>query len=1124
MKTRKVGRVLSVLLAIAMVVGLMIPASSVLADVIDDGTYRNTPKSITTLDELHDYINRASNAEIYSAERPILLRLDKDIEIPLFYCLVVKGTDKTTYEAQGGIAITARAWIGYAAGDFRVDGIPRSYDNTVITIPEGAYVSLDLNGHALKMSDDYKTRGNGLDGKIPNPEDTSKPLTASTVADKKFPIGKVIDATQTASVITVKGQLTVKDTSSGQTGSISGGTGSYLDAFSIDNGHDGRLPYKTGDGKSVYALKVRDNVRTLRLEKAPAMNIVGGGGVLVKGPNAVFNFEGGNIRDNFVWIGENHELYTASNDGYVRYGEGGGVCVRDGATFNMSGGRISNNVARAYHGNKADGTRARGGGVFVDNNCVMNFTGGRIENNSTYARQTKSGSGEEIPKSNGGGIFVNRGGVLNMCGPDNIQDLSDLDNFPIIANNMSGTYLPNGGWGDASGAGLYVRGTANLRHAVITGNSFSRFQQVDYTKESGFVVETVLRDPDTGKVIYVNPNNTNETINPDTGEPYEAGDTINGARVTPKTSKSTSTNDTWLYGVYTSAKDRKVFTNGAGVFIDGIEAETALNIGEQVWIYDNWDLVSTNFVDDCISQDDVCLTLGAASDYVHKDSFISLAAPAHESKIGVNVIGGQKDRIVGIKAKLPTQGTKAYSGFVSVFGDYRGNYTPQQTDVQFFWDNGANAGATNNPAPDYPVIFSPTGTTVNSGISGAQQTTPTYLLFGNKEDAYENAQYKGYVLRNYNEADIHYYATPNYSGTVKTITWQESRNTTPLTFEAGDTIPFIAPLERPNYDLYKFGWTGGTLKNKSGNSIATAGESSVAYNTTTGMELTDLYFKGWEFYAPYGHRTIPYLNFINAKTKGDANYDANDPDVFTHSFTSDDLLKWNPNELHQTVPSYTAMWYSKTELDAARHDLSITKGALLIGEDNKVYIRVAALLGGYMVDSENLQPTNHTAADGTELYFNKPTFVASYTNATPTLEGGYKTTDKNGTPFEARVAKKLVCNGTNKKVTLDTWNYVPGNNSAFANDAWTLWNTGKNHHNKNGDSTFLGIMWVDIDTGITYNPDTKELVGDTSKVIYVTPCIEVTDFTGSTHYNYYYGESRAYSVAQLLAADGGLNK
>ena len=386
MKKRKVGKMVSLLVATILVATAMIPAAGVLAESIEAAANRNAVISVTTLDALHAHIKSATNANGYSDKKPIQLRLDADIEIPLFYCLVVKGTDKYTTEAQGGISILARAWIGYAAGDFRVDGIPRSYDNTVITIPEGAYVSLDLNGHALKMSDDYKTRGNGLDGKIPDPEDTSKPLTTSTGAGNKFPIGKVIDATQTAPVITVKGQLTVKDTSSGQTGSISGGTGSYLDAFSIDNGHDGRLPYKTGDGKSVYALKVRDNVRTLRLEKAPAMNTVGGGGVLVRGPNAVFNFEGGNIRDNFVWIGENYELYTASNDGYVRYGEGGGVCVRDGATFNMSGGRISNNVARAYHGNKADGTRARGGGVFVDNNCVMNFTGGRIENNSTYSR------------------------------------------------------------------------------------------------------------------------------------------------------------------------------------------------------------------------------------------------------------------------------------------------------------------------------------------------------------------------------------------------------------------------------------------------------------------------------------------------------------------------------------------------------------------------------------------------------------------------------------------------------------------------------------------------------------------------------------------------------------------
>ena len=162
MKKRKVGKMVSLLVATILVATAMIPAAGVLAESIEAAANRNAVISVTNLDSLHAHIKNATNANGYSDKKPIQLRLDADIEIPLFYCLVVKGTDKTTHEAQGGVAITARAWIGYAAGDFRVDGIPRSYDNTVITIPEGAYVSLDLNGHALRMSDDYKTPAKGL--------------------------------------------------------------------------------------------------------------------------------------------------------------------------------------------------------------------------------------------------------------------------------------------------------------------------------------------------------------------------------------------------------------------------------------------------------------------------------------------------------------------------------------------------------------------------------------------------------------------------------------------------------------------------------------------------------------------------------------------------------------------------------------------------------------------------------------------------------------------------------------------------------------------------------------------------------------------------------------------------
>ena len=1120
MKTRKVGKIVSLLVAIVLVATIMIPAAGVLADNLEDGTYRNTAKSITTLDELHNYINRASNAEIYSAERPILLRLDADIEIPLFYGTTVRKYDHTIL----GIKVYKR-YLVYAAGDYRVNGVAASYDNTVITIPDGTYVSIDLNGHSIKMCDDYQKRGKGIDGKIPNPEDTSTSFTNSVdgaAAEHTFKVGEPItgqNGNQMASVFTVKGFLTIKDTSKAQTGSISGGTGNVFDKLA-----NGNMDTRTGDdGTTVYFFKnVNDSDKgmTSAASKNFKANTVSGGGILVTGANAVLNLEGGNIHDNFVWRGAQEELFASG----ARVAMGGGVSVENGATFNMSGGKIYKNAVRAYHDKTDDKTYAFGGGVYVGNNSVMNFTGGVIEKNSTYARMNNAGAtgDTKIPKSEGGGVYVAEGGIFNMYGPDNVQDMSNLSLFPTIANNTVGLYSENN-YAYAEGAGLYVAGYANLRHAVITGNSFPRFTTEDRTTESIFEIETVERDSKTGKVIYTNPENPDETINPNTGKAYEAGDTVNGVRVVPKTNTNTKTNDTWLYGVY-SATDKRVSTNGAGVSVDSTILSTTLNVGEQVWVYDNWDLVSTNFKTGSITQDDVFLTRGSARGKA-KDSFISLAAPAHESKIGINIVGGQQDRIVGVRAVLPNSGTlaKQFASFVKVFGDYYGNYNPQQTDVQFFWDNGKNDGTVSNPAPDYPVIFSPNATTVNAEYNKGvgKLETPTYLLFGQKKDAYENNQYKGYVMRNYNEADIHYYAKADYSGTTKTIVWQGARNDAPLTFEEGDTIPFVAPLERPNYDLYKAGWAS-SLKNKNGKSIATAGESSVAYDEITGTEETDLYFKGWEFYAPYGHRTIPYLNFMNAKTKGDANYDATDPDAFTHRFTSKDLLTWNDNELHQSVPAYTAMWYSKTELAAARHDLSVTKGALLIGKNSKVYIRVAALLGGYQGSLNKLQPTSHTAADGEELYFNAPTFVASYTNATPTLEGGYKTTNQNGTQFEARIAKKLISNGTNKKVTLDTWNYVPGNNSAFANDAWTLWNAGKNHHNKNGDSSFLGIMWVDIDTGITYDSETGKFVGDTSKVIYVTPCIEVTKGADRTHNSYYYGESRAYSVAQLLEADGGI--
>ena len=68
-------------------------------------------------------------------------------------------------------------------------------------------------------------------------------------------------------------------------------------------------------------------------------------------------------------------------------------------------------------------------------------------------------------------------------------------------------------------------------------------------------------------------------------------------------------------------------------------------------------------------------------------------------------------------------------------------------------------------------------------------------------------------------------------------------------------------------------------------------------------------------------------------------------------------------------------------------------------------------------------------------------------------------------------------------------------------------------------------MWTNIDTGVNikdvYTDYENMVFSDYAKqVIYVTPCIEVLKGSASgEHYTYYYGESRAFSIEQLIKAD-----
>lgn len=1141
MKTRKVGKIVSLLVAIVLVATIMIPAASVLAAETPDRTVASNA-------ELHSAIQYAyekSLAGEITADRPYRVQLIGNIEVPALKFISL-GRSLSGYETYshrgypvaGTIEKDGKTYTNYENAD--------SYEGTAIIIPANTYMTIDLNGYAIKLADVYQSV---YKSGIPDPSvnmmtDVGDHDTKNSLNPHKDGTSDVTTKNAMASVITVLGQLTLKDTSSKKTGTITGGVGNVVEA-----GTNGQTYSEYG--KTIYEF---DRFEAAGIHRSGnATRRVAGGGVYVKGSNAVFNLEGGSITKNVAWADQSANAIF-SRDYYLE-AVGGGVAVEDGATFNMSGGEISANAAKSYMvKTKVNGFEVYGGGVYLGTNATMNFTGGSVKSNSTFSRMDfDKTSNDGTLKSQGGGIYVSSSALLNMYVNGEVDSVTD-DTVPSVIGNTCGAVRQSGSklnkafiW--AEGAGIYAAegSYVNLRRALITGNGFYKLATdfSDYNKakdngdldESKWTFDAVARDAD-GKVHYRDGSGNTSYTNAN-GEvvDYVATDKYLAADGTKKYVDVITANNevktTWVYPAQPGNSGLDTYTNGGGMFIAN---DSVVNIGDSVWIYDNWDMITST--GDGITQDDVYFTRrDGAVDY----SLLRLAAPATESKIGINDEGSMETRYIATESVRPTvviDGKTAAQikrqlsikdSYDKVFEDYKGAYLPSQTDVQFFWCNGRNQFDSNQPEKSRPfraVIFNDQVQQFNTNalvpISKAQ------LKFGDTSNAYSSGNYHGYVLRSFNEANLHQYANVNIEGEA---TWQNAKTALQdfPDYTFNNTIKtYTLTLSRPNYNIYKGdNWSNLPSINTvdgTATTVGTAGApNSLAYSAELGGEASDLYFKSWQFYAPYGYKR--YFDFMTAKTLGDQEYDlANDPEHFTHSFTSKQLITWNNNLLHQSVPTYTAMFYSASELAAARHDLSVTKGALLIGKDGKVYIRVAALLGGYMTDLQNVQPSRHTAADGTELYFNKPTFVASYTNATPTLEGGYKTTTQNGTPFEARIAKKLISNGTNNKVTLDTWNYVPGNNSAFANDAWTIWNAGKNHHNKNGDSSFLGIMWVDIDTGITYNSETNKLDGDTSKVIYVTPCIEVTDKSGSTHYSYYYGESRAYSVAQLLEADGGLNK
>lgn len=516
MKTRKVGKIVSLLVAIVLVATIMIPAAGVLAAETPDRTVASNA-------ELHSAIQFAyekSLAGEITADRPYRVQLSGDIEVPTFGYTAI-GTSyldgREEWSRRGYIAAKTFVKDGVTYTNYQQEG---SYEGTAIIIPENTYMVIDLNGHTIKLADAYQYGDkNKEEIGIANPEYNQVTYTNGALdkSESLHPKGKgrtqdIIYKNGMASVITVLGQLTLKDTSSKKTGTITGGVGNVVEAG--DRGSAVGKKY-TGTDANSPTVHVLDYVETGIHHSGNSSSRVAGGGVYVKGENAVFNMEGGNITKNISWASQ--AANAAFQREHLLTAVGGGVAVEDGATFNMSGGSIYNNNARSYMlKNDADGGfSVYGGGVYLGTNATMNFTGGVIKENSTFSRMAYSTSGPSgTLNSMGGGIYVSGSALLNMYVEDEVDSVTD-DTVPSVIGNTCGGVRKSGSktFLHAAGAGIYAAegSYVNIRRALITANGFYRlgvdFSNYDKAVTAGNLDENkwnfnaVARD-ESGKVHY----------------------------------------------------------------------------------------------------------------------------------------------------------------------------------------------------------------------------------------------------------------------------------------------------------------------------------------------------------------------------------------------------------------------------------------------------------------------------------------------------------------------------------------------------------------------------------------------------------------------------------------------
>lgn len=595
MKTRKVGKIVSLLVAIVLVATIMIPAASVLAaqDGYDatsgvnwDG---NNVKVVSVAGDeenpgeaayyqLRDYLRSAE------PNKPIYIRIDADVDLPNFDSYSTKPVSgdefskKTSTEGEYYIEATYGIYKDSyqkksTTGDWESEKASTKHDlNGFLALGGNPYSSVfktaaaDDNSQAFlnhnAQGDDASSNKNygryeELDTKekqlyagITSTLGASYDIDPSTLVEYDDVVLTVNEGTEV--VINLNGyNISGKNTFKDDKGNGTPFTGSPRYLFSIFN-IKGDLTVVDEDSNTH---KKVDGVNTVGM-------ITGGSGSLYgkpqinKGDNYTLSYPIGSkqgvaywqITDDGVWHGPYAGVYDGSylDPAHPEWGQfprvGTSSWIHSAGNYRV----YSNYVTRAYSAIK----EVHGGGVYVAPGANFTLLSGKISENGAW-RLTSDRSLANIfdnsasPLACGGGVYVDEGATFTMKGGE-------------ISNNAARTYNKKSDGSDATarGGGVYL--ASNAKMYMYGGKIVENAVYAEVVSAASHTKSARAY----GGGVYVSENAECNII----GEDVEEGATT---LELAKTFPSVSNNSCGAVGRKTSKYEQDVTVEGGGIYNSG---------------------------------------------------------------------------------------------------------------------------------------------------------------------------------------------------------------------------------------------------------------------------------------------------------------------------------------------------------------------------------------------------------------------------------------------------------------------------------------------------------------------------------------------------------------------------